>query len=765
MSSPGADVSGSEVLTPPSPSRALAPTGGFGPPAAISAAAAPGGPELLHGGFNQTWLMNCLRRRWLLALCLGSLIGALTSGLLLWLFPETSRVTALLEVKPQAANPMTEDKQRPMQAAEIEREANSQLALIKSPMVLAAALQKQDVSQLDAVQAHLSDPPVNWMLNELKVSFPGESQILEVRYEGEEDPEQMVKVIQAIVDSYRENVLMNDRLLAVATQDDLQIVLDGMKTRLQKLMEDYKNKSEVAGVMTEEVEVPKIRTEIQMLEGLIATAKKELVDIEVMKQLAVQSARSPAPLEQQVQYELNQDPAIANYKQSLFSLEQAIQQRVAASRNREDSTLKRLVSQRDQTKAMMDQARAVAEKEIRDRLSKIPNEGLRQAIIEHDIRFKSAQAQLKEYEDRLQAANKRLMEMGVKDPEIEMLANDIENEKEVASTLEQKIQEFRVTQNARARRNDQDSRFDKVRLVQPPQAQTGINSVERILIALIGGLGGLALTCYGVALMEFRHRRLNSPSDIDEGLGVRVLGVLPPTSLKALTGRSLVATQVAESIDNVRASLMHGTTSQPRQVILITSPATLEGRTIVAASLALSLARAGRRTLLVDADVRSPSLHRLFGMSLEDGLCEVLRSQTDLADAVKPTNSANLYLLSGGVCDHEAIHALATDVTQTIVEKMRDQFDYVIIDGSPALGLSDCLSIGKLVDGAILTVLRDHSEVRSIHQTVEQLKALSIRLLGVVVNGVPIKADRRVVRLHQASMSATPRLPAATPES
>ena len=294
--------------------------------------------------------------------------------------------------------------------------------------------------------------------------------------------------------------------------------------------------------------------------------------------------------------------------------------------------------------------------------------------------------------------------------------------------------------------------------MQKASALPATNRIERYSIAGIGGLAALALTCYGIALLEFRHRRLNGAGDIDEGLGIRVLGVLPSTSLKQLGGNSLVATQVAEAIDNVRATLMHDSTSEARQVLMVTSSQTQEGNTVVAASLALSLSRAGRRTLLVDGDLRSPSLHKLFGMALEDGFSEVLRGELELGDAVRPTNNEGLYLLTAGVCSAEAIHALATDQPHAVFEKLREQFDFIIVDAPPVLGISDSLSLGLYIDGAILTVLRDHSQIRKVHKSVEMLRGMGIRLIGSVVNGVPIKADRRVVRLHQATMQQAPRL-------
>ncbi len=108
------------------------------------------------------------------------------------------------------------------------------------------------------------------------------------------------------------------------------------------------------------------------------------------------------------------------------------------------------------------------------------------------------------------------------------------------------------------------------------------------------------------------------------------------------------------------------------------------------------------------------------------------------ADAVKPTNNEGLYLLTAGVCNAEAIHALATDQPQAIFEKLRDQFDFIVIDAPPVLGISDSLSLGQYIDGAILTVLRDHSEIRKVYKSVEMLKQMGVRVLGSVVNGVPL---------------------------
>ncbi len=763
MAREGADFSESEVIYPPAvdgaPSRALVASPAYASPALSLGAFSSHGPEIITGGFNQTWLANCLRRRWLMAILMGMLVGAGVGALMLWAFPETSEVTAFLKVKSKSGNEVFETTNDRLMPAEIERQAMNHLALLKSPLVLDAALQQPDIANLDAVRAHKGEEML-WLLAELRVSFPGDGEILEVRYEGDEDPNQMVKVIDAVVKAYQDKVLLQDRLTSASTQTDLKQVLADTKTRVEKQLNELKDTQVSKGTLREEYEIPQLTNEIKILEDRIAKAQAALVDIEVFKELSIQQSQNPAAIEGAIGMELEKDPTINMYKSQLFDLNTQLQSKLSTSKNPNNADIRRMRTMVQQTEAQLSQYRSQAAQALREKISKMPDDTLRAAITEYKIRRKSAEENLAEYEKDLKAADTKLRALGLRDPAQEIMEGNIESEKQILSNLGEKVLQWQVMSAARERqeRTGGVSDFDKVTVMQKATALPAVNKMERFSIAGIGGLAAMALTCYGIALLEFRHRRLNGPTDVDEGLGIRVLGVLPSTSLKALTGNSLVATQVAEAIDNVRATLMHDPGASGRQVIMVTSSATMEGTTVVASSLALSLARAGRRTLLVDGDLRSPSLHKLFSMPIEDGMSEILRSEIDLVDAIKPTNNEGLYLLTAGVCNAEAIHALATDQPQAIFEKLRDQFDYIVIDAPPVLGISDSLSLGQYIDGAILTVLRDHSEIRKVYKSVEMLKGMGVRVLGSVVNGVPLKADRRIVRLHQSSASQAPRL-------
>jgi succinoglycan biosynthesis transport protein ExoP len=764
MSQNGSDFTGPQVMAPPvdAGSRAMVAAAPMPPAMMVPPGFAPRGPELLVGGFNQKWLVNCLRRRWLMALAMGLLVGGAVAGLLMWLFPESSRITSYLEVNAEdAASPFLDDK-RPVSPIEITRQAAMHPALLKSQLVLQAALLKDEIAQLDAVQYHKGEELL-WLTDELKVNFSAESPVLEIAYEGEEDPADMVKIVDAVVEAYKNKVLNEDRLMQAATREDLGVVLVGVRQSLQKKLEELNSQQKIKGSGSLEFELTKLRSDITMYQQQIIKIDEKLVDLESMKYVALENAKSPAALQQAVQMAVDKDPTVNMYKEQLFQLELQIQAIEASSKNASNAQLNRLRANYSQLQSMMSAADSKIRQAAKEQLEKLPNEYLRQAIVEYNVKSQYFNKQKQDIDAKLKAAELKLTEVSRVDPEMEMLEQEIESQQLLVQNLDQKVEEWRtmkLREEETARRRNQTNEFDKVRVIQPALATEKINFYERWAIAGVGGLAALALTGYGVALLEFGRRRLNGPEDMDEGLGVRVLGVLPSTSLKALGGNSLVATQVAEAIDNVRATIMHDSTSRPRQVVLVTSPATMEGATTVASSLAISLARAGRRTLLVDGDLRSPDLHKLFGLPLEDGLSGVLRSEVDLADAIRPTHNEGLHLLTAGVCDMDAIHALATDQPQAIFEKLRDQFDFIVIDAPPVLGISDALNLGQYVDGAVLTVLRDHSEVRSIYHALEVLRSMGVRVIGTVVNGVPTKTDRRVVRLHQASAQRTPRLPA-----
>src|SRR5262249_19299541 len=138
-------------------------------------------------------------------------------------------------------------------------------------------------------------------------------------------------------------------------------------------------------------------------------------------------------------------------------------------------------------------------------------------------------------------------------------------------------------------------------------------------VPLLAAIGGVAL----VGWLEFRARRIDNADEVAVGLGLRVLGAVP--ALTAAQSRQLLADDqahdhtVVESIDAIRTMLLRTAGEEPTRVVMVTSAVGGEGKTTLASNLAVSLARAGRRTLLIDCDLRRPALHQLFEQTLQPG--------------------------------------------------------------------------------------------------------------------------------------------------
>jgi polysaccharide biosynthesis transport protein len=759
MANLDSDYAASEVYPAmtagPERSQAMVAAGPYAAPMAIHQGGyLPRGPEILHGGFDQSWLFHCLRRRWLLSLLMGLLVGGATAFLLLLLFPQSSSIVSYLQVKSKPPKAVFADDDLRLTPKDYEVFQQTQVALLKSTFVLNAALTSPGISQLDAVQKELPEP-VLWLQDELRVSFPGEGEILEVRYDGEEDPEDMKRVVNAVIKAYQDDILYKERTRASATRLQLSKLYMEVKKELREKFDEYeKLATQLGGAnsASAEADINMLLSELRLNQQQIADAKKSMIDLDVFKAVALQDARSVSTLEMAVQAELALDPMLQRYMEQQYMIDMQIADVDSTSKRSNSPQLKRLRHMRFAAEQDLQKYRVTKEREIRDRLKGAPNDVLAKTMTEYAMRKKAGEEMLAELEATQKEKLDQLRQRGARSPLLQMMEQELDQQREIEGSIAIRLRSWTI---------EADTAQDRIQVISPASASENINQVQRFSIAGVGGLAAFCLTCYGIAMMEFGRRRLNGAQQVDEGLGIRVLGALPSvSSRRSIASGGAVTALVSEAIDNVRATLIYDSASQPRQVILVSSPATMEGSTTVASHLALSLTRAGRRTLLIDGDLREPSLHKLFGLPLGDGLCEVLRSEIDVADVIRATNTEGLWLLTSGQCDMDAIHALATDQPQPIFEKLRADFDFVVIDGAPVLGLSDTLSLGQHADGAILTVLRDHSEIRKIHQAAELLKGLGIRLVGAVVNGMPTKADRRVTSFHRAAAKQPRKLPA-----
>jgi capsular exopolysaccharide synthesis family protein len=711
-----------------------------GAPPALPYAAAPAfaGTDVLRGGMDANTFLHALRRRWLLAVCMGLVLASGAAVALWFLFPASSSATALFRVAAKPESILVDlNKSNPQSFETLKK---TQLALLRSDFVLTAALAKPGVSSL-SILAGESDP-VQWLQENLMVQFPEEGEILSIGLSGEENYQtDLVTLVDAVANAYQREVVDREKQRKLNTRDLLARSLTNSKDEIGRDWDEYMDIAREAGrseVAERDTETDLLFKEVDSLQKRKSELEGQLYELQTNYAITKAQLEDPSLIDLRVDEELAADPQMQQLKNQLGYAQMQLSTIAATVRHSNSRQMVGIQRQIQTIQGQIDSYRNQLRQQMLRSAQGQGNVPLQQATKTFQLQFGSLRNQHGAIAKALEEALKKLKDRSSRSTELEARERDLEQLTQIANDMSIKLENLDIEAQAP----------NQIEMVQKSTPSRVNSRAQQAAIAAFGGLGTFGLTCFAIGFMEFRKRRLNGPDQVDEGLGIRVIGTLPSLSRYALDPTHPVVAQLTESIDGVRTVLMHDSTSKRRQVVLVTSATTMEGRTTVASQLAASLARAGRRTLLVDGDLRRPALHALFDVPLEDGLCEVLRAEVDVADVIRPTHAEGLWLLTAGYCDIDAIHALATEQMQPVFDKLRAEYDFVIIDGAPVLGMSDSLIFGQYSDGAILSVRRDYSQMPKINHAAGLLRDVGIRIFGSVVNGVPAKADDRIIQLR-----------------
>ena len=265
---------------------------------------------------------------------------------------------------------------------------------------------------------------------------------------------------------------------------------------------------------------------------------------------------------------------------------------------------------------------------------------------------------------------------------------------------------------------------------------------------LLGAVVGLVL---GVGLglwAEVADRSFRSPTDLRRQLGLPVLGHVPPIRITdppevkpevaldpILASHLRPHSAEAEAVRGVRTQLLFSTSGRDHQVLQITSPNPGDGKSTLAANLAISLAKSDKRVVLVDCDFRKPRIHRMFALTNpEMGVASVVADQADLGAVVQGCEIQNLSILPCGPRPANPAELLTTPKFQEILDDLRFNYDYVIVDTPPVLAVSDPAAVAPRVDGVILVFRMTKDARRAAERARDDLAAVGGHILGVVVN-------------------------------
>jgi len=246
-------------------------------------------------------------------------------------------------------------------------------------------------------------------------------------------------------------------------------------------------------------------------------------------------------------------------------------------------------------------------------------------------------------------------------------------------------------------------------------------------------------------LLEMLDDTVKSSDDVEKRVGAPVLGQIPRASAKehgiAESEIPLLAfkdpkSAVAEAARSLRTSLLFSTADGAPRIMHVTSSSPSEGKTTTAVSLAITFAQAGAKVLLIDADLRNPSLHRVFRLSNANGLTNHLTSDVDAADVAQPTQVTRLFTITSGPLPPNPVELLSSAKMLDLLSLAIERFDHVVIDGPPVIGLADALVLANLARTTVFVVEPGTTRTHDIEAAVKRLRQANARILGAALTKV-----------------------------
>jgi capsular exopolysaccharide synthesis family protein len=721
-------------------------------------------------------LLRSFQRCWLPATVVGLLCGVLAAAAA-WVLSPGPKYTArslveMPEPPPKILVPMQESR------AGFEAFQRMQLALVKSRSVLRLVLDDKEVRELETVKQKIAEgiDPIQWLESEIRADF-GLGEILRISLNGE-NGEDLKKLVTTLTRTYVSQAFNKETRKRAALLQEMRKFDKKYAFKLEQRQKALKELAEMAkgGAGDKELLINKLpvlqiplESELRQLQELhsrirelqLKAAYYQSKEWSVWPAHTALLAALPRPglpvnlalnglavLENAARVEL---PAGAEaVAEPAIVATIAKQEGVRKAQAKVDTLSDRVkyTIQVSGTKAKNLEKDRQALKEARKALD-AERARVRGAIVA-DLRQRGAaearrsRLRILEELEMLQSLagmiQKRVEVLQRDDHKLDLdafgaaaIRREVETNEAILKKIRANIDELELQQEIQAGEAP----------TEEAELRREVGKARQLAITGLAGGGSLALVLFGFSWWEFRRRRVNSPEEVVSGLGMRLVGALPDMALRhrhRLLRRDVMPEAhwqhlLAASVDSVRTTLLHAEQHYGVRVVVITSAVAGEGKTSLSCHLAASLDRAGRRTLLIDADMRAPTAHRLFDVRRTPGLSEVLRGEVGLDKAIQPTPVGGLSFLAAGRADPAAIQVLAQPRLTEILQQIRGQFDFVLIDCCPVLPVADAQLLGQHSDAVIFSVLRDISRMPKVYAAYQRVGMLGIPILGAVVSG------------------------------
>ncbi len=339
----------------------------------------------------------------------------------------------------------------------------------------------------------------------------------------------------------------------------------------------------------------------------------------------------------------------------------------------------------------------------------------------------------------LNEGKREIQQVGRSKIELMNLEREVELNQKMYDTLYTRMREVDEAENM-STTNAQVSEY----------AEAPISPVKprKILIVLLTLLVSLAAAIAAALLVESLNTTVSSTEDVEKELKLRMLGIIPLVSKKMLRKKGMTALvpgsliddrgSFEESIRTIRTSICLDELESPHKVVMVTSALPGEGKSTVASHLAHSLSQV-EKVLLIECDLRRPSLHRAFDFDDSIGLAQLLSGDAKFVNCIKVKAIDNLDVIPAGSIPDSPLELLTTKRFKHLIEQMKKRYDRIVIDSAPVQAVSDALILGQMADAVLYAVKANSTEMGVSARGVKRLREAGIHMAGAVVTQVNIR--------------------------
>jgi capsular exopolysaccharide synthesis family protein len=269
-----------------------------------------------------------------------------------------------------------------------------------------------------------------------------------------------------------------------------------------------------------------------------------------------------------------------------------------------------------------------------------------------------------------------------------------------------------------------------------------------LLAAVVGLFLGLGLAFF----FEYLDNTVKTPEDVEQLIRLPSLGMVPEISYERRrrleSGKSypveLISfghpkSMLSEAYRNIRTSILLSFPERPPKKFVITSPNPVEGKTTTVINTAITLSQTGAKVIIIDADMRKPRIHEIFGEKDGVGLSNLLSGNASLELVIKKSNIPNLFYIPSGPIPPNPSELISSGLFKSMMEFLEERFDHIVFDSPPVLGFADSIILSTAVDGVILVVLGGKTPRETLQLAKEFLLQVNAKILGVVINRIDIQ--------------------------